>query len=400
MASTTQPSKSSGKHAMTVRKSKHLPEIRSRKERRTATHGRRISSFEALDDMLVAREPILGMPEQEIEQFLGDKLIAQSDGVQPRTLEGAQRSQRWATRGIRHFLSEQDDNGYWDFFKIADGFLLSITDAQYHKDAWVRVEGTAFFKLRLLLAGSLRSASGEVIAQGPETLLYLSPGAGREGYYILADEPIQMVVLHCRSELLTRDFGLNPNEIPPPLNGLFARSPQAESLRMPLDTSLMHAVQLVVESRHAIMPGMRGRYLEALGTQILLQAIGEFRNRAMATGKPSAIRARDVNLIYEARDYLTQHYRDPPKILELARMVGLNQTKLKAGFLEITQLTIYGYITKCRMERGADLLLNGNYSIAEVAYEVGYDYPGNFTAAFKKFYGKLPRSMTPRKRRL
>jgi AraC-like DNA-binding protein len=130
-----------------------------------------------------------------------------------------------------------------------------------------------------------------------------------------------------------------------------------------------------------------------------LQAIGEFRNRAMVNSTPTGIRARDVNLIYEARDYLTQHYRDPPKILELARMVGLNQTKLKAGFLEITQFTIYGYITKCRMERGADLLLNGNYSIAEVAYEVGYDYPGNFTSAFKKFYGKLPRSMTLRKRK-
>ena len=119
---------------MTKRKSKHLPEIRSLKERRTATHGRRIPPFEALDDVLVAREPILEMPEQEIEQFLGDKLIAQLNGVQPLTLEGAQRHQRWATRGIRHFLSEQDDNGYWDFFKIADGFLLSITDAQYRKD--------------------------------------------------------------------------------------------------------------------------------------------------------------------------------------------------------------------------------------------------------------------------
>jgi AraC-like DNA-binding protein len=349
-----------------------------------------------IDDILVARQPLVGMLQQDIEQLLGDTLT-ESGGMPPLTLEGAQRPQHWATRGMRHFLNEQEDSGYWDFFKISDGFLLSITDAQYGKDTWVRVEGTAFFKLRLLLSGSLRSASGEIIAQAPEALLYLSPGASRGGYYILGAQPIRMVVLHCRPAVLTRDFGLNSSEVPPPLDKLFARNP-AENQRLSLDTSLMHAVQLMVESRHKMMPALRGRYLEALSTEILLQVIGEFGNRAMVNRARTGIRPRDVNSIYEARDYLTQHYRNPPKIPELARMVGLNQTKLKAGFREVTKLTIYSYITKCRMERAADLLLNGNYGIAEVAYEVGYDYPANFTSAFKKFYGKLPRSITSRDR--
>jgi len=353
---------------------------------------------EALDDILVARQPLVGMLQQDIEQLLGDTLTTESGRMPPLTLEGAQRPQHWATRGMRHFLNEQEDSGYWDFFKISDGFLLSITDAQYRKDTWVRVEGTAFFKLRLLLTGALRAASGEIIAQAPEALLYISPGASRGGYYILAAQPIRMVVLHCRPAVLTRDFGLNSSEVPPPLNKLFARNPEAENQRMSLDTSLIHAVQLMVESRHKMMPALRGRYLEALSTEILLQVIGEFSNRAMMNRTPTGIRPRDVNGLYEARDYLTQHYRNPPKIPELARMVGLNQTKLKAGFREVTKLTIYGYITKCRMERAADLLLNGNYGIAEVAYEVGYDYPANFTSAFKKYYGKLPRSMTSSER--
>jgi AraC-like DNA-binding protein len=351
-----------------------------------------------LDDILVARQPLVGMLQQDIEQLLGDTLTTESGGMPLLTLEGAQRPQHWATRGMRHFLNEHEDSGYWDFFKISDGFLLSITDAQYRKDAWVRVEGSGFFKLRLLLAGSLRAASGEIIAQAPEALLYLSPGASRGGYYILGGQPIRMVVLHCRPAVLTRDFGLNSSEVPAPLNKLFARNPEPENQRLSLDTSLMHAVQLMVGSRHKMMPALRGRYLEALSTEILLQVIGEFSNRAMVNRAPTGIRPRDVNSIYEARDYLTQHYRNPPKIPELARMVGLNQTKLKAGFREVTKLTIYSYITKCRMERAADLLLNGNYGIAEVAYEVGYDYPANFTSAFKKFYGKLPRSMTSRDR--
>jgi AraC-like DNA-binding protein len=383
---------------MPTRKSKPLPETRSSRQRGAAAPERRQRPAEMLDDILVARQPLVGMLQQDIEQLLGDTLTTESGGMPLLTLEGAQRPQHWATRGMRHFLNEHEDSGYWDFFKISDGFLLSITDAQYRKDAWVRVEGSGFFKLRLLLAGSLRAASGEIIAQAPEALLYLSPGASRGGYYILGGQPIRMVVLHCRPAVLTRDFGLNSSEVPAPLNKLFARNPEPENQRLSLDTSLMHAVQLMVGSRHKMMPALRGRYLEALSTEILLQVIGEFSNRAMVNRAPTGIRPRDVNSIYEARDYLTQHYRNPPKIPELARMVGLNQTKLKAGFREVTKLTIYSYITKCRMERAADLLLNGNYGIAEVAYEVGYDYPANFTSAFKKFYGKLPRSMTSRDR--
>ena len=383
---------------MATRKSKIHSENRSSKQRSSPAQEGRLRAAEPLDDMLVARQPLVGMLQQDIEQLIGATITAEPGGMPPLTLEGAQRPQHWATRGMRHFLNEPEDSGYWDFFKISDGFLLSITDAQYRQDTWVRVEGTAFFKLRLLLTGSLRAASGEIIAQAPEALLYISPGASRGGYYILAAQPIRMVVLHCRPAILTRDFGLNSSEIPPPLNKLFARSPEPENQRLSLDTSLMHAVQLMVESRHKMMPALRGRYLEALSTEILLQVIGEFSNRAMMNRAPTGIRPRDVNGIYEARDYLTQHYRNPPKIPELARMVGLNQTKLKAGFREVTKLTIYSYITKCRMERAADLLLNGNYGIAEVAYEVGYDYPANFTSAFKKFYGKLPRSLTSRDR--
>ncbi len=383
---------------MTARKSKIHAENRSSKLGSAAARDGHVRAAEPLDDILVARQPLVGMLQQDVEQLLGATLTPEPGAMPPLTLEGAQRPQHWATRGMRHFLNEPEDSGYWDFFKISDGFLLSITDAQYRKDTWVRVEGTGFFKLRLLLTGSLRAASGEIIAQAPEALLYISPGVGRGGYYILAAQPIRMVVLHCRPAVLTRDFGLNSSEIPPPLNRLFARSPEPENQRLSLDTSLMHAVQLMVESRHKMMPALRGRYLEALSTEILLQVIGEFSNRAMMNRTPTGIRPRDVNGIYEARDYLTQHYRNPPKIPELARMVGLNQTKLKAGFREVTKLTIYSYITKCRMERAADLLLNGNYGIAEVAYEVGYDYPANFTSAFKKFYGKLPRSMTSRDR--
>ena len=38
------------------------------------------------------------------------------------------------------------------------------------------------------------------------------------------------------------------------------------------------------------------------------------------------------------------------------------------------------------------MLVSGEHGVAQVAYAVGYDYPANFTAAFKRHFGELPRS--------
>ena len=194
---------------MATRKSKIHAENRSSKQRSAAAREGHVRAAELPDDILVARQPLVGMLQQDIEQLLGATLTPEPGGMPPLTLEGAQRPQHWATRGMRHFLNEPEDSGYWDFFKISDGFLLSITDAQYRKDTWVRVEGTAFFKLRLLLTGSLRAASGEIIAQAPEALLYISPGVGRGGYYILAlrarQEPLGTKISTTKEDAITTD---------------------------------------------------------------------------------------------------------------------------------------------------------------------------------------------------
>jgi AraC-like DNA-binding protein len=101
--------------------------------------------------------------------------------------------------------------------------------------------------------------------------------------------------------------------------------------------------------------------------------------------------SRDRRRVHEARDYLAQHYASPPTIPQLARMVGMNQTKLKAAFKQLLNLTIYEYVLHRRMEVAAQLLVEAELSVAEVAYRVGYEYPANFSCAFKRYYGRLPR---------
>jgi AraC-like DNA-binding protein len=43
------------------------------------------------------------------------------------------------------------------------------------------------------------------------------------------------------------------------------------------------------------------------------------------------------------------------------------------------------------MEATAQLLVEREFSVAEIAYRVGYEYPANFSCAFKRYYGCSPR---------
>ncbi|HET9389597.1 MAG TPA: AraC family transcriptional regulator [Steroidobacteraceae bacterium] len=336
-------------------------------------------------DVLVARQPIVGMLQDDAERILGEML---SGGPPPSAVDVVPPA-RWSAASVRHYLHVAEGEGYWDFYKPWTALMLSVTDAIYRSDTWVRVEGTDYFKLRVLLSGTLRARSGEVIARAPEALLYVSPGASREGYYIAATEPVRMVVLHCRPNLLSRVLGLELSDIPPPLNALFMPGRGAAHQRLTSSPEMIHVAARIVQSRPELSRALRDRHLQTLSIELLLQVLGVLENRSLVPG-PQGASARDMARIYEARDYLSQHYANPPNIPQLARMIGLNRTKLKESFRDTLGFTIYEYIVRRRMERAAEMLVTGDYGVAQVAYAVGYEYPANFTAAFKRHFGQLP----------
>lgn len=339
------------------------------------------------NDVLVARQPIVDMLQDDFERTIGELLhlpaattAAALDALPSRSVAG-----------LRHYLHDAEGDGYWDFYRPWNGLILSVTDAVYRNDTWVKVEGTGYFKLRIVLSGTLRTRSGERLAQAPQALLYVSPGASREGYFIASGEPVRMVILHCRPNLLDRVLGLDLRGIPAPLDSLFVPDGVTTRQRLSVSPEILQVARRIFESRHKLSPALREPHLETMSRELLLQALGLLDNRARMRHGAAAISARDLARIHAVRDYLAQHHAHPPTIPDLARMVGLNQTKLKAIFRQTLGFTIYDYILTRRMERAAEMLVTGDYSIAQVAYAVGYDYPANFAAAFKRHFGQLPR---------
>lgn len=101
--------------------------------------------------------------------------------------------------------------------------------------------------------------------------------------------------------------------------------------------------------------------------------------------------AEDVARIMQAEKILRQNYQSPPNLLALARRIGINDNKLKAGFKEVYQETVFAYLRKLRLEVSKELLVNKRYTVAQTSENIGYNSSSHFSVAFKKAYGITPR---------
>lgn len=104
----------------------------------------------------------------------------------------------------------------------------------------------------------------------------------------------------------------------------------------------------------------------------------------------SSLRRTEVDKIYQAREALLRDIQHPPSLAALARLAGLNEYKLKSGFKEVFGNTVFGYLKDHRLNLARQLLLEGNRTVTEVAYETGYTTLQHFSNEFKKKFGITP----------
>jgi signal transduction histidine kinase/DNA-binding response OmpR family regulator len=74
----------------------------------------------------------------------------------------------------------------------------------------------------------------------------------------------------------------------------------------------------------------------------------------------------------------------------LASKLRMSRSQLYRKIKALTNQTVHDFITTFRMNKAAELLLNGELSISEVAYKVGYSLHTNFTRSFIKQFGETP----------
>ncbi|WP_454046139.1 helix-turn-helix transcriptional regulator [Chryseobacterium sp. Marseille-Q8038] len=152
--------------------------------------------------------------------------------------------------------------------------------------------------------------------------------------------------------------------------------------------------QILNDIMHCSRKGLFKRiYLEAKVSELLLLQLEHFFDRGSF---PSSLQKRDIEKMYDVRDYIVNNLNADSSLNDLAHLVGTNEFTLKKGFKEIFGTTVFGFWNDLKMEQAKKLLLDSHLNISEISDHIGYKNPRHFSAAFKRKFNILPSQLRNR----
>ncbi|NJL55592.1 helix-turn-helix transcriptional regulator [bacterium] len=100
-------------------------------------------------------------------------------------------------------------------------------------------------------------------------------------------------------------------------------------------------------------------YLESKVWELIALQLAQLPTLEAVSSTPKPLKPEDIERIHYAKDVLVARLSAPPTLIELARLVGINDCKLKAGFRQVFGTTVFGYLHNCRMEKAKTTSYSG-----------------------------------------
>jgi AraC-like DNA-binding protein len=95
-------------------------------------------------------------------------------------------------------------------------------------------------------------------------------------------------------------------------------------------------------------------------------------------------------IITRARRYIAEHHTEDISLGQVAQAVHASIFYFCKLFKKVTGINFTEYVSRVRIERAKNLLLNPNLRVSEIAYEVGFQSLTHFNRVFKKLAGQSP----------
>lgn len=108
---------------------------------------------------------------------------------------------------------------------------------------------------------------------------------------------------------------------------------------------------------------------------------------SLASGAAGDERERAVG---EAINWIRAHYNRPLSIEALAREVHMSPSVLHRRFKAATVMSPLQYQKQVRLLEARKILMSGKAEAANVAYEVGYESPSQFSREYRRLFGAPP----------
>ena len=296
-------------------------------------------------------------------------------------------------QGTRLLINGSQGHGQWEFYRLGNDLYVLVGDGVFDETSRVETllgEGLVEFHLRLagVLELTMPGSKQPLIVTGPSMLMLHQPPGVNVPERVLPERRDTAMSLYCRPQYLATLAERNGIERWAGLEEI-ERSGAATvwHREATLTPTLLHIANSLL--RCPYQGGIRLLHAEAKALELLCEilTIGFGADHQGVLATPTECEERRLDM---ARKMLASQLSVAPSTFDVARAVGMSETKLKRAFKARFGVTIFNYGLECRMRHALELLRCKRMPVGQVAQAVGYQHQTSFTAAFHQFFGFLP----------
>lgn len=275
--------------------------------------------------------------------------------------------------------------GYYREIQLRDGIELAIEEDYFHEDVRVITRDRVHpLELSYTIVGTATSN-----LDSAEAGQYSFCGSGMapgDTQQVIARQRNLKVMVHIEPTVFCQWI---PRELPTALKDWIKASDQPYYTKVSQTTAAMQTpLQQILQCP---FDGLTQQmYLEGKVWELVALHLAQSLD-ADSSRESKLLKSEDVERIHYAKQVLVDRLDHPPSLIELARLAGINDYKLKVGFRQVFGTTVFGYLHDYRMERSRQLLDAGDLGIAEAARAVGFVNRSYFAISFRKKFGVNPR---------
>jgi AraC family L-rhamnose operon transcriptional activator RhaR len=158
--------------------------------------------------------------------------------------------------------------------------------------------------------------------------------------------------------------------------------------------SMQYTLELLTEEIVRRAPGYTAM-IEHLVSKLLLDTARAVTDSGPVSDEQPAHDSTDM-LVRDMVRYLHDNYNRPIRVRDVAAQIHLSERHTNRLFRQVKGVSIKEYLTHFRLEVAAQLLLNRQSSVTEVAYATGYNDVRYFITLFRQRTGLTPAAFRQR----
>ncbi len=98
----------------------------------------------------------------------------------------------------------------------------------------------------------------------------------------------------------------------------------------------------------------------------------------------------ETRAIAGAKQFIREHYAEPLSLRQVSGIVNISNCYFCKQFRRTTGMNFTEFVSRTRIEKAKNFMLNPNLRISEIGYETGFQSLTHFNRVFKKIVGQSP----------